>query len=552
MHTITSTAIGETAYKLLSLTTISYPKNFLNRLIAALKSEDNQGSKSVIASIIENIISAAEGSASLCQDTGVPTFHIYLNPSLKIEGDMEAAITDAVARATIEVPIRRNVVEPFTFHNPGDNTGWGTPFIYYHYSSQSGPMRIRAELKGFGGEIKCTSDWVFTSTENMADAVLAYVLNNVILSRGEGCIPGFLGVGVGGYVSEAMTNAKNAVFRELSRAATAPANDDERFLRGLEDRVLRCVNSLNLGPMGGGGKTTTLGVYLERRGTHTAVAPVSVSQQCWASRGSEALLGENRVEYLTPHFERAEISGVREVLAAELSKSEPKGKVYELTTPIDQDVLRKLRVGDVVYLSGTICTSRDGSHRRMVEKIKAGSREEIPEEILKNGVVYHCGPVISEEPNGWSIVSAGPTTSSRFTTDSAFLVENDIIKAAIGKGTMGDKMIRALTGKGIYMTAVGGCAVMYRKMIGRTDVKWLDLGYPEAVWIFDVDHFGPLVVGIDSTGASASRNVMEDVFDSARRIYEEEGLDPSKRYIQYPQTFAGLALEEVITKVKLS
>ena len=124
---------------------------------------------------------------------------------------------EATSRATLEIPMRCNVVEPFTFQNPGNNTGWGTPFIYYHYSSQPGPMRIRAELKGFGGEIKSTADWVFTSTENMADAVLAYVLNNVILSRGEGCIPGFLGIGVGGYLSEAMMNAKNAVFRELVR-----------------------------------------------------------------------------------------------------------------------------------------------------------------------------------------------------------------------------------------------------------------------------------------------------------------------------------------------
>lgn len=552
MHTITSTAIGETAYELLSLTTIRYPRNFLNKLLAALESEDNQGSKSVIVSIIENIIAAAEGPASLCQDTGVPTFHIYLNPSLCIKGDMEAALTDAVARATVEVPIRRNVVEPFTFQNPGNNTGWGTPFIYYHYSSQPGPMRIRAELKGFGGEIKCTSDWVFTSTESMADAVLAYVLNNVILSRGEGCVPGFLGVGVGGYVSEAMTNAKNAVFRELSQAASVPSSDDARFLHAVEERIFRCVNRLRLGPMGGGGKTTTLGVYLDRRGTHTAVAPVSVSQQCWASRGSEALLGEDHVEYLTPHFKPEEIPAVREVLAREMSKSGAEGRVYELTTPIDQDVLRNLRVGDVVYLTGTICTSRDGSHRRMVEKVKAGQKEDIPQEILHNGIIYHCGPVIAEEPDGWSIVSAGPTTSSRFTTDSAFLVESGVIKAAIGKGTMGDQMIRALTGRGVYMTAVGGCAVMYRKMIRNTDVSWLDLGYPEAVWIFAVEHFGPLVVGIDSTGASASRSVMEEVFDSVRSIYEAEGMDPNKRYIQYPQTFAGLTLEEVIAKAKLA
>ncbi len=383
MEIITEGAIRETAYKLLSNTATKYPKNFLKKIVAGFRGEDNLSSKSMILSIIENIIAATEGAASLCQDTGIPTFHVYLNPAVTIKGDIAAALQEVTIRGTAEIPIRRNVVDPFTFQNRGDNTGWGAPFVHYHYDSQPGPMKIRAELKGFGGEIKSTADWVFTSTENMADAVLAYVLSNVILSRGEGCIPGFLGIGVGGYISEATTNARNAVFRELSEVnAVCHAGDNDQFLRKQEERIFNCVNRLGLGPMGGGGKSTTLGVYLERRGTHTSVAPICVSQQCWASRGSEALLGEDYVKYITPHFGTEDIPMVRDLLSAEFSKSAGKGNIYELTTPMTSDQLLKLRVGDVVYVTGTICTSRDGSHRRMVEKVKHGHKEEIPEEIL--------------------------------------------------------------------------------------------------------------------------------------------------------------------------
>jgi fumarate hydratase class I len=546
MEVIHQTTILDAAFQLLSNTANKYPKLYLKKLLAGLKGESNPSSKSVIISIIENIISAAEGSASLCQDTGVPTFHVFLNPELNVKGDIEAALIEGTQRATMEVPIRRNVVEPFTYENPGNNTGWGTPFIYYHYSSKPGPMKLRAELKGFGGEIKSTTDWVFTSAESMEDAVLVYVLHNVMLSRGEGCIPGFLGVGVGGYVSEAMVNAKNAVFRELSQEVPpAPKNADDRFIRNLEHRIFQCVNRLGLGPMGGGGNTTTLGVYLERRGTHTAVAPVSVSQQCWASRGSEAAIRGNQVTFLTPHFEKADIPALREEMERESSQPASEGSIYELSTPIDADKLLELRIGDVVYLNGTICTSRDGAHRRMVAKVREGNRADIPEEILTHGAIYHCGPVISEEKNGWSIVSAGPTTSSRFTDDAAFLMEQGIIKVAIGKGTMGAPVVNALTGKGVFLTAVGGCAVMYRKMIQSADVKWLDLGYPEAVWIFRVKQFGPLVVSIDAAGQSVSPNVMQTVYENAFKIYAEEGLDPKKRYIQYPQTFAGLSLKEI-------
>ena len=554
MENISQKLISEVAYNLLSNAAMRYPKNFLEKLLDSLKSETNQASKGVIISIIQNILFAAEESASLCQDTGVPVFHVYLNPSIAVKGDIKEALTEATIRATDEVPIRKNVIDPFSFQNKGNNTGWGVPFVYFHYSPKPGPMGIRAELKGFGGEAKSTADWVLTSTEGMENAVLAYVLNNVLLSKGEGCMPGFLGVGVGGYVSEATFNAKNAVFRELMEKISENTGDnaESNSTHGLEQRIFRCVNSLGIGPMGDGGKTTTLGVYLEKRGTHTAVAPVAVSQQCWASRVSVGLIGENRAEYLTPHLQKEEVPAIREVLSNELSSSAVSGNVYELTTPLKPEDLLKLRVRDVVYLNGTICTSRDRAHRRMIEKIQEGKRQEIPEEILDNGVIFHCGPVIAKEANGWRINAAGPTSSSRFTTDEAFLVKNGVIKVAIGKGTMGVSMVNALKGRGVYLEAVGGCAVAYKRMIKQNRVKWLELGYPEAVWIFEVSHFGPLVVGIDSLGNSLTSNIMEDVYENARQIYRQEGLDPNKRYIQYPQTLAGHSLEEVIEKAKNS
>ena len=553
MDHISQESISDVAYTLLANTAMRYSKNFLEKLLNSLKAEASQASKGVIASIIQNILYAAEEPASLCQDTGVPTFHVHLNPNITIKGDIREALTEATIRATDEVPIRKNVIEPFSFENLGNNTGWGVPFIYFHYNAHPGPMRIRAELKGFGGEAKSTADWVLTSTEDMKNAVLAYVLNNVLLSKGEGCMPGFLGVGGGGYVSEAAFNAKNAVFRELTeKTSNNPDDSGDDWIRSFEQRIFRCVNSLGIGPMGDGGKTTTLGVYLERRGTHTAVAPVAVSQQCWASRASEALIGENHVDYLTPHLQREDVPALREVLSQELTRSEIGGKVYELNTPINVEDIRGLRVGDIVYLNGTICTSRDRAHRRMIEKIQEGKREEIPQEILDNGVIYHCGPVIAKESDGWCINAAGPTSSSRFTTDEAFLVKHGVIKIAIGKGTMGVDMVDALKGRGVFLEGVGGCAVAYKRMIRQNRVKWLELGYPEAVWIFDVSQFGPLVVSIDSYGNSLTGNVMEDVYENARRIYREEGLDPHKRYIQYPQTFAGLSLEEVIEKARKS
>jgi tartrate/fumarate subfamily iron-sulfur-dependent hydro-lyase beta chain len=304
--------------------------------------------------------------------------------------------------------------------------------------------------------------------------------------------------------------------------------------------------------MGIGGNTTALGVYVERRGTHTAVTSVAVTHQCWASRGSEALISENRVDYVTPHLEAEEVPALREKISHILSRSTYRGKVYEFSTPVRPEEIQKLRVGDVVYLNGKICTSRDGAHRRMVENVKAGKRGEIPEEILNYKAIYHCGPVMAKEGEHWCVNAAGPTTSSRFTNDSAFLVENNVFNLIVGKGTMGRKMLEVLKGRGVYLNATGGCAITYQRKIAKTEVKWLELGYPEAVWIFDVDHFGPLIVNIDSEGNSLTENVMDEVYENARDIYRAEGLNPNERYAQYPLTFAGLSLEEVIEKAKVS
>jgi fumarate hydratase subunit beta len=300
--------------------------------------------------------------------------------------------------------------------------------------------------------------------------------------------------------------------------------------------------------MGGGGNTTTLGVYLERRGTHTSVAPVAVCNQCWASRGSEALITEQRVDYITTHVEGEDLPALNDILAEELSKSQAGGYVYRLNTPVPVEDIKKLRVGDVVYLDGTICSSRDGAHRRMVDLVRSGESGKIPKEILEHGSIYHMGPVISKTPDGWCINSAGPTTSSRFTDDAAVLIENGIINFIVGKGTMGPNTVNALKGRGVYLKAVGGCAVTYKRCILQNRVEWLDLGFPEAVWIMTVKDFGPLVVGIDAAGNSLAENVMETVYENARQIYREEGMDPQKRYVQYPQTFAGLSLEELIQK----
>ena len=541
MDTIDVKLIEEAAQVLLAKAACNYPKVYLERLLAMRREETHAGARGVLEAILANILAAARQKVSLCQDTGIPTLHVYLNPGVTLAGDLEEALGRAVARASASVPLRSNVVHPLTLANSGNNLGWGAPFIHYHHASPPGPLRLRAELKGFGGEIKSSSDWIYTSSPDPAQAMLAYVLNNLLLARGEACPPGVIGVGLGGYGGDAASRAKQAVFRQMHSNGQGDSQT-----RGLEQHLLACLNRLGLGPMGGGGRTTSLAVNLEARGTHTAAISIAVCQQCWACRASEALIDSQGARYVTSHLEEADLIALeRELAQPTPAAGSDQTRTWRLELPLKPQEIASLRVGDLVYLSGALPTARDRAHGRMAELARQGRVGEIPASIRNSGAVYHCGPVVRPQGDGWRVCAAGPTTSSRFSADAAYLVGQGVFQVAVGKGTMSSAMVEALRGRGVHLRAVGGCAVTYQSAINQVGVDWLDLGPPEAVWSLGVSELGPLVVGIDSQGNSLSRQVMEQALANAEALYQELGMDPGQRYLQYPQTLAGHSLAEV-------
>jgi len=206
--------------------------------------------------------------------------------------------------------------------------------------------------------------------------------------------------------------------------------------------------------------------------------------------------------------------------------------------PVSERDVRKLKVGDIVYVSGTVHTMRDMGHRRVIEMIKRG---ESPPFNLKNGALWHCGPIARKVNGKWEIVAAGPTSSSRFTELGARLVEELHVRLTIGKGTMGTAMINALKDVGgVYLVATGGCAALYaKKVVNVENVHWLDLGMPEATWVLRVDQLGPLIVGIDSEGNALAQIVLKDVRKRVEKIYEKENIDPKRTYVWWPKKIAG-------------
>ncbi len=196
---------------------------------------------------------------------------------------------------------------------------------------------------------------------------------------------------------------------------------------------------------------------------------------------------------------------------------------YHLKTPIAEEDIRWLKVGDVLYITGTVVTARDQAHQRALEYFEHGKPLPINLEGL---AVFHCGPLVKKENGKWVVVAAGPTTSTRMDPLEADFIKNFGVRVVVGKGGMGEKTTRAMKKYGaVYGAFTGGAAVLAAKTIKNVrGVEWLNLGTPEALWIFEVENFGPLTVAIDSHGRNLFMEVAKKAEDNKSRIYEKLGL----------------------------
>ncbi|RLG18890.1 fumarate hydratase [Nanoarchaeota archaeon] len=187
----------------------------------------------------------------------------------------------------------------------------------------------------------------------------------------------------------------------------------------------------------------------------------------------------------------------------------------ELKTPVSLNEILKLRVGDSVYITGEMFTARDEAHARALEFIE--ERKELPF-TFERSVVYHCGPLVKKE-DGWKVVSAGPTTSARMNSFTKEILKKVSCMVIIGKGGMSDEVVEAMKGKAIYLAYTGGAGALAAKCVKRVkDLIWEDLGMPEAVWILEVEKFGPCIVAIDAHGRSIYREVEREVNERLKKI----------------------------------
>jgi fumarate hydratase class I len=461
--------------------------------------EEPSGTRSAqaLSIVAQNIDQAADCEGAICQDTGMPTFEVR-TPVGANQIVMKQQIRDAVAEATRRGKLRPNSVDSITGENSGTNLGPGTPIIHFEQWERD-EIEVKLILKGGGCENMNAQYSLPAELERLGRAdrtlegVRTCILHAVWHAQGKGCAPGAVGVCIGGDRTAGYVHAKEQLFRTLD-----DVNPDPR-LAALEASIMGEVNELGIGTMGFGGRTSLIGCKVGALNRLPASFFVSVAYDCWAFRRLGVVLDARTGEIRRWLYRNPATPVAAMADQAGFSRT---GREVRLQTPLTDEQVRALKVGDVVLVSGRVNTGRDAVHAHLM------THE--PPVDLRGSVLYHCGPVVAKEGSGWTVTAAGPTTSIREEPYQAEIIRRYGVRAVIGKGGMGAKTLAALKEVGaVYLNAIGGAAQFYARTIDRVDgVSLMEFGTPEAMWHLQVTDF-PAIVTMDAHGHSLHEDVEE-------------------------------------------
>ncbi|MEM2874957.1 MAG: fumarate hydratase [Candidatus Hadarchaeales archaeon] len=241
--------------------------------------------------MLKNLKIAEKRGRPICQDTGTLTFFVRIGRGLRLGFNVQKALTRAVAQATARVPLRANLVDALTREPMRNNTGPGHPVVHLELVDGSG-MQLDLLVRGSGAE-NCGRLFMLSPTEGDRGIERA-VVGAIREAGGKPCPPTIVGVGIGGSSEASCAMAKRALLRPLS------ARNPDSSLERLEMRIERSANRLGIGCMGLGGRTTVLGVRVEKAACHTASLPVAVAFQCWAARKARARLMDEQLKVVEP------------------------------------------------------------------------------------------------------------------------------------------------------------------------------------------------------------------------------------------------------------
>lgn len=255
------------------------PEHLTCTLKQARDNEDTELAKNVLGQIIENHAIAKEKHMPLCQDTGTVVVFAKIGKDLKIDGDIYDAINEGVRRGYSDGYLRKSLVRhPLDRVNTNDNT----PAFIHIQLVEGDKLTLEIASKGGGSENMSTIK-MLTPADGI-EGIKKAVIDTVFNAGGKPCPPIIIGMGIGGNFETSALLAKHALFRKYDERSTDP------LLAKLENELIELVNQTGVGPMGLGGKTTTLGVLIEAAPCHIASLPVAINIQCHADRHKKVVL----------------------------------------------------------------------------------------------------------------------------------------------------------------------------------------------------------------------------------------------------------------------
>lgn len=270
-------------YNLVVAASTDLPNDVESALVCGLNSEeDGSAAQAALKAMIENIELARERKQPLCQDTGTLIFHVWIPQGVTFSQSLFlTSVESAIVKATETGVLRQNSVCPLSGRNSGNNLGPGAPFIHYHEGAKGSDVKVTLMLKGGGSEnvgVQYSLPDKTIDAGRDIDGVKKCIVDAVVKAQGKGCSPGILSVVIGGDRATGYEQSKEQLLREIG------SENSDADLNSLEKEMLAKANSLDIGPMGLGGRTTLLDVFIGKRNRVPASYFVTVSYMCWAFR----------------------------------------------------------------------------------------------------------------------------------------------------------------------------------------------------------------------------------------------------------------------------
>lgn len=275
----------DTLHDLIVRTSTDLPEDVVARLRQAEAAETAPTSRTALQTMLHNADLARQRRLPLCQDTGTILFWVRVPPGAVPQTAWRQAAESAIAAATAEGVLRQNCVETLSGRNTGTNLGYGSPVIHWHEEDRE-DVEVALVLKGGGcenvGAQYALPDSALGAGRDL-EGVRRCALDALVRAQGQGCAPGVLGIAIGGDRATGYAESKELLLRRLGERSPAPE------LARLEERILDDANRLEIGPMGFGGATTLLDVFVGTRCRVPASYFVSISYMCWAFRRRRVL-----------------------------------------------------------------------------------------------------------------------------------------------------------------------------------------------------------------------------------------------------------------------